>query len=222
MARGSDPRSSIDHLHMSAAPTPSMIDTRYDQMFPTLDAWEGERVRRLGRTPGFAPGEPLAKIGDVGGRLSVILSGEVDVTRSDSSGQRAPIVTHGPGAFLGELAQLAGRPALVDAIARGPVEALIIPPDRLRALLIAEAELGERIMRALILRGVGLIETGAGGAVIVGRAGGRPWRISGRSKARACIIGLRRLRRSCAPVRRSRSSAPAIRRARRRSISPVR
>ena len=71
---------------------------------------------------------------------------------------------------MGELAQLAGRPALVDAHAQGPVEALIIPPDQLRALLIAEAELGERIMRALILRRVGLIETGAGGPVIVGRA----------------------------------------------------
>jgi thioredoxin reductase (NADPH) len=37
-------------------------------------------------------------------------------------------------------------------------------------LLIAEAELGERIMRALILRRVAIIETGAGGPVIVGRA----------------------------------------------------
>ena len=71
---------------------------------------------------------------------------------------------------MGELAQLAGRPALVDAYAQEPVEALIIPPDQLRALLIAEAELGERIMRALILRRVGLLETGAGGPVIVGRA----------------------------------------------------
>jgi thioredoxin reductase (NADPH) len=68
------------------------------------------------------------------------------------------------------LAQLAGRPALVDACARETVEALIIPPDRLRALLVADAELGERIMRALILRRVGLLETGAGGPVIVGRA----------------------------------------------------
>ena len=42
--------------------------------------------------------------------------------------------------------------------------------DRLRDLLVAEAELGERIMRALILRRVGLLETGAGGPVIVGRA----------------------------------------------------
>jgi thioredoxin reductase (NADPH) len=51
------------------------------------------------------------------------------------------------------------------------VEALIIQPDRLRALFVAEAEIGERIMRALILRRVGLIERGAGGPVIVGRAG---------------------------------------------------
>jgi thioredoxin reductase (NADPH) len=35
-------------------------------------------------------------------------------------------------------------------------------------VLIAEAELGERIMRALLLRRVGLIETGAGGPVLIG------------------------------------------------------
>jgi hypothetical protein len=41
---------------------------------------------------------------------------------------------------------------LVDGTAQDAVEALHIPPDRLRALLVAEAELGERIMRALIPR----------------------------------------------------------------------
>jgi thioredoxin reductase (NADPH) len=71
---------------------------------------------------------------------------------------------------MGELAQLAGRPALADAIAKKPVQALIIAPERLRALLTAEAELGERIMRALILRRVGLLEIGAGGPIIIGRA----------------------------------------------------
>jgi thioredoxin reductase (NADPH) len=153
-----------------SAPTPSIIDTRHDQMFPTLEAPEIERVRPFGEVRSFRSGEPLAKVGDVGTGLSIILAGEVEVIRYDRAGLPAPIVTHRPGAFLGELAQLAGRPALVDAFARGPVDALIIPPDRLRALLIAEAELGERIMRALILRRVGLLETGAGGPVIVGRA----------------------------------------------------
>ncbi|MEO6687791.1 MAG: FAD-dependent oxidoreductase, partial [Dokdonella sp.] len=43
-----------------------------------------------------------------------------------------------------------------------------IPPEALRALLIAEAELGERIMRALILRRVGLIENAGSGPVLIG------------------------------------------------------
>jgi thioredoxin reductase (NADPH) len=100
--------------------------------------------------------------------LVVILSGNIDMVREGA--QADLIVQHGAGEFMGELAQLGGRPALVDAIARDPVEAVIIPPERLRALFIAEAELGERIMRALILRRMGLLETGAGGPIIVGRA----------------------------------------------------
>ncbi|HWS07685.1 MAG TPA: FAD-dependent oxidoreductase [Xanthobacteraceae bacterium] len=153
-----------------AVPSKSIIDTRHDQMFPNLETSEIERVRRFGEVQSIGAGEALASVGNVGHGLSIILSGEVEVTQHDRSGRGAVIVTHGPGAFLGELAQLAGHPSLVDARARGPVQALIISPDRLRALLIAEAELGERIMRALILRRVGLLETGAGGPVIVGRA----------------------------------------------------
>ncbi len=41
-----------------------------------------------------------------------------------------------------------------------------MPPQKLRALIIAEADLGERIVRALILRRVGLIESGAGPVLI--------------------------------------------------------
>jgi thioredoxin reductase (NADPH) len=139
-------------------------------MFPTLEPAEIERVRRFGVNRSYGTGEALARVGEVGYGLIIISAGNVDITQHDRSGRRALIVTSGPGAFIGELAQLAGRPALVDAYAQERVETLVIPPDRLRALLIAEAELGERIMRALILRRVGLLETGAGGPVIVGRS----------------------------------------------------
>jgi thioredoxin reductase (NADPH) len=147
----------------------SIIETRRAQMFPTLEHAEIERVRRFGELRSYKAGEALAKVGTVGDGLTIVLAGKVDITQHDASSRRALIVSHGPGEFMGELAQLAGRPVLVDAHAQGPVEALIIRPDRLRALLVAEAELGERIMRALILRRVGLLETGAGGPVIVGR-----------------------------------------------------
>src|SRR5258707_12941386 len=103
---------------MISVPTPSIIDTRREQMFPTLQPFEIERVRRFGEVRSFKVGDPLAKVGDVARGLSIILAGRVEVTWYDQSGHRASIVTHGAGEFLGELAQLAGRPALVDACAR--------------------------------------------------------------------------------------------------------
>src|SRR5438477_9846028 len=150
-------------------PKRPLIDDRREQMFPILDAREIDRLRRFGELRAYRAGEALVKVGEVGHGLTVVLAGAVAVTRRDELDRRDAIVTHGPGSFMGEVAQLSGRPALVDAFAEGPVEALVIPPEKLRALLVAEAELGEEVMRALILRRVGLIETGAG-PVIIGRA----------------------------------------------------
>jgi thioredoxin reductase (NADPH) len=147
----------------------SIFDTRREQVFPLLSAAELLRVRRFGHLQSFEAGSSVTKIGEPGHGLTVILDGHIAVARQDQEGVLDPIVTHGPGAFMGELAQLAGRPSLVDGRAVDAVEALLIPPERLRALLVAEADLGERIMRALILRRVGLLQTGAGGPIIIGR-----------------------------------------------------
>ncbi|MGZ3409862.1 MAG: Crp/Fnr family transcriptional regulator, partial [Xanthobacteraceae bacterium] len=148
----------------------SVIERRFDQMFPALEAHEVERLRRFGEVRTFRAGEAVARIGTSGHGLMFILRGSIRVTRRDQAGNHLEIVTHHPGHFMGELAQLAGRPALVDADTVEDVEALVVHPDRLPALFVAEADVGERIMRALILRRVGLLETGAGGPIIVGRA----------------------------------------------------
>jgi CRP-like cAMP-binding protein len=152
-----------------AATGPSVFETRREQVFPILEPAEIERLRRFGEVRRFEAGETLRRIGEAGHGLAVILTGRVEITQNDA-GQRQLITTHEAGAFMGELTQLSGRPALSEATAVEPVEALIIPPQKLRAVLIAEAELGERIMRALILRRMGLLELGAGGPVIVGPA----------------------------------------------------
>jgi thioredoxin reductase (NADPH) len=152
-----------------AATGPSVFETRREQAFPALEPAEIERLRRFGEVRRYQSGETLRRIGEAGHGLAVILTGRVEITQNDA-GQRQLITTHEAGAFMGELTQLSGRPALSDATAVEPVEALIIPPQKLRAVLIAEAELGERIMRALILRRMGLLELGAGGPVIVGPA----------------------------------------------------
>ena len=143
---------------------PSIRDTRSEQMFAALTPPQVDRLRRFGEVRRYAEGDYLVRVGETGHGLSVILSGAVDVTQRDG----VLIVTHRPGNFLGELAQLSGRPALVDARAAEASEVLAIAPERLRALLAGEAVIGERIMRALILRRMGLLETGAGGPIIVG------------------------------------------------------
>jgi thioredoxin reductase (NADPH) len=100
--------------------------------------------------------------------MYVLIKGSVRVTRRDPLGHAAPIVEQGPGEFVAEVGQLSGQPAFVDVHAIGDVEALLIPPQNLRALMIEEAELGERIMHTLILRRVVVIEAGAGGPILIG------------------------------------------------------
>ncbi|MEA2626892.1 MAG: thioredoxin reductase, partial [Candidatus Binatota bacterium] len=152
-----------------AAPPRPVIETRYDQMFPILDTAEIERLRRFGETRAYAAGERLVRTGEPSPGMFVILAGEVAVTQHNVLGREDPIVTFGPGGFMGELAQLSGRPSLVDAVASTATEVLVVPSQRLRDVLVTEAELGERIMRALILRRVGLLESGVGGPLIIGR-----------------------------------------------------
>src|SRR5271168_4099651 len=147
-----------------------LIEARREQMFPVLEPEEIERLARFGERKSYVAGERMAATGEIAPGVFVILSGRVDVTQRGREGQPELIFTHGPGSFMGELAQLSDRPSLVDADATEAVEALAIPPRRLRDLLVEEAELGERIMRALILRRVGLLDRGAGGPIIVGSA----------------------------------------------------
>ena len=144
------------------------IDPRDEKMFPKFSAGDIDRLNRFGQVQRFAKGEPLFVTGEVAPGTFVLRTGRVRVTRRDPLGHLAPIVEQVPGDFTAELGQLSGRPALVDAHAVDDVEALLIPAENLRAVMIAEPELGDRIMRALILRRVALIEMGAGGPVLIG------------------------------------------------------
>ena len=139
----------------------SVIEDRREQMFPVLEPAEIERVRRFGERRSYSAGEALVRVGEVGHGQIVVLAGEVAVTRHDELGRREAIVTHGPGGFFGR-ARAALRPPRAGrrSTRRRRSRRSSFAPQKLRALLVAEAELGERIMRALILRRVGLLESG--------------------------------------------------------------
>jgi thioredoxin reductase (NADPH) len=160
------------------------LASRFQQMFPVLSPAEIDRVRRFGDVRRFANGELLCQAGEVVPGTYVILSGRVAIVPRDALGKEVPVAAFAqligapldemtevvPGEVMAEIGQLSGRPdpSVIDARAVGDVEAIVVPPEALRALLVAEAELGERILRALILRRVALIEIGFGGPVLIG------------------------------------------------------
>lgn len=153
-----------------ATPPPDTLAGRREQMFPVLGEGDLARAARFGTPCNYRTGEYLFRAGEPGPGMFILLRGLVTISQRDGLGHVVPIVREGPGAFLAEVGQLSGAPALVDGVAEEPVEALLLPPAQLRALITAEAELGERITRALILRRVALIERGVAGAVLIGDA----------------------------------------------------
>lgn len=151
-----------------------MIEARNAQMFPILSHGQIEIARRFSSGPEthFGAGETLYAIAVRGAPAWLVIKGSMDVVRRDGLAREARITTLLPGQFSGEVNQLAGRPSIAAGTA-GPEGCLAIPFDaaHLRALMIGSAEIGEIVMRALILRRVSLIEQGGAGTIIIGTPG---------------------------------------------------
>jgi thioredoxin reductase (NADPH) len=148
------------------------LNTRHDQMFPVFDAGQIATVRRFasGAARRFAPGEVVFEIGVRDVAAWLVLDGAIEVLRNDGLGHETLIEPQGPGQITGEVAQLAGRASL--ALGRAGAdgcEAVPFCAADLRALVIGSAELGEVLMRAFILRRVGLLESHASGSVLLGQ-----------------------------------------------------
>ncbi|HEY6870366.1 MAG TPA: FAD-dependent oxidoreductase [Novosphingobium sp.] len=149
----------------------STAGNREHQMFPSLSAAQMDAARRFASGPPrrFEPGEALYEIGDHDAPAWLVLEGTIEVSRRDGVANQAHLTTHTPGQFSGEVNQLAGRASIAAGHA-GAQGCLAIPfdPAHLRALMIGSAELGEIVMRAFILRRVGLIEEGGAGTILIG------------------------------------------------------
>jgi thioredoxin reductase (NADPH) len=146
----------------------SVVETRGHQMFPELDAGQIETAKRFASGPAreFAPGEIVFDVGERQAPAWLVLKGSIDVTRRDGLSREVSITTHHVGQISGEVSQLAGRESLASGRA-GEEGCTAIPFDaaHVRALMIGSADIGEIIMRAFILRRMGLLEAGEKGGV---------------------------------------------------------
>ena len=144
----------MDHPEVQTPATSNAaLASRFNQMFPVLSPGEIDRVRRFGEVRRFPAGDLLFQAGEAYPGMYVILSGRVAVVPHDALGKPVPIDAFAqligapieemsevvPGEVMAEIGQLSGRPDLsvIDARAVDDVEAIFVPPEGLRALLVA-------------------------------------------------------------------------------------
>ena len=125
------------------------------------------RIAVHGHIRAIHPDELLVEQGESAVPFFVVVSGEIEIVRP--SGAAETLVTiHGPGEFTGEVNMLSGRRTLVRMRATRPGEVIELDRQHMMALIQTDAELGEILTRAFILRRVELVAAGVGDIVLIG------------------------------------------------------
>ena len=141
---------------------------RREQMFPQLSPDMVRRMAAYGHEEQIAAGTLLFQRGQRGVDFYLVLEGFIEIFDLDKFGQPNVFTTHGPRQFTGEMNLLNQRAIMVSARAAVDSRVIRMGTDAFRRMVASEADISEIIMRAFILRRVGLIRLGVGGVVLVG------------------------------------------------------
>ncbi|MDP9151841.1 MAG: FAD-dependent oxidoreductase [Myxococcota bacterium] len=152
---------------MQGLPTAGDLALRRAQMFPALPETLLDRIRAFGVERTFQDGDIVFEQGDRDPPFYVVLQGQLEIVHPNGKGEE-PITVHDEREFTGEVTMLSDRRVLVRARAKGTLRVLRIEHARLRNLIQTDSELSELVMRAFILRRVGLLSAGHGDAVVIG------------------------------------------------------
>ena len=144
-----------------------LTSSRVEQIFPILTPTQLNRIAVHGHMRAIQPGEVLVEQGDSAVPFFVVVSGELEIVRPSCAGETL-VTIHGPGQFTGEVNMLSSRRALARMRATKPGKVIELDRQHMMALIQTDAELGEILTRAFILRRVELIAAGVGDIVLVG------------------------------------------------------
>lgn len=136
--------------------------------FPQLDPEMVDRSLPYGIVERHAAGEIIYARGARGVDFLIVLRGSILITSPDSSGREAVITIHREREFTGEMDLFNEREALVTARAATDTEVLRIPHERFREFAAAETVISDIVLRAVVLRRLGLVERNDGGVVVLG------------------------------------------------------
>ncbi|HEY6883409.1 MAG TPA: FAD-dependent oxidoreductase, partial [Nitrososphaeraceae archaeon] len=138
-----------------------------EKIFPKLTPAQLSRIAARGHIRVVEGGEVLYEQGHRAAPFFVVISGELEVVRP-SIPVETLVTVYESGQFTGEVGALSGRPTLFRVRATKPGKVIELDRQQMLALIQTDAELGEILMRAFILRRVELIAAGVGDVVLIG------------------------------------------------------
>ena len=147
-------------------PTDPML--RKEQMFPRLSPEMVQRIAAYGQEEFVPAGTLLFERGQRGADFFLVLDGLVEVFETDKFGHANVFTIHAARQFSGEMNLFNQRSILASARAACDSKVVRVRSEDFRRMVASEADISEIIMRAFILRRVGLIRQGLGGVVLVG------------------------------------------------------
>lgn len=147
---------------------PSSPMNRKEQTFPRLDDDMAGRLARYGVEELIPKGTILFQRGQRRIDYFFVLEGSIEVYDQGEDGQPRIVVVHGVHQFTGEVDLFSGRQTMVNARTGVDSRIVRVDPVSFRRLVAGEPDIGEIIMRAFILRRVGLIQSGQGGVLLAG------------------------------------------------------
>ena len=147
---------------------PSDPYARKAQTFPRLSEEMAARIVAYGTQERLPKGTLVFARGERSVDFFFVLQGDIEIFDFDEDGQPNVLTVHGERQFTGELDLFNDRQILVSG--RTGVDSRVVRIKRpdFRRLVSGEPDIGEIIMRAFILRRVGLIRHTRGGVVLIG------------------------------------------------------
>lgn len=149
---------------------PSSPLNRREQTFPRLDADMAGRIATYGREEYVPAGTMLFQRGQRRVDYFFIIEGCIEIYDFGEDGQPRIFNVHGPSQFTGEVDLFSERQVMVNGRTGADTHLIRVDPAGFRRMVSAEPDIGEIIMRAFILRRVGLIQSGQGGVTLAGSA----------------------------------------------------
>jgi thioredoxin reductase (NADPH) len=144
-----------------------LTSSRVEQIFPKLTPAQISRIAVHGHIRAIQPGEVLVEQGESAVPFFVVVSGEIEIM-SPSGAAETLVTIHGPGQFTGDVYMLSGRRTIVRMRAIKPGEVIELDRQHMMGLIQTDAEIGEILTRAFILRRAELIDAGVGDIVLIG------------------------------------------------------